>query len=144
MKIRIVDEEGLGTALMMDGFTDREIDNARQVIRSQFGEVAKTLLLSVLEKNIPETIEVRMVQNTAAEREERESIRLASFDSERSLEGSWVFVVYEVTVKYVLEGKEPDLLRTTIIHEMMHAADLSMIRLSRSFLGELIEKINKV
>ena len=144
MQIRIVDEEGLGTALMMDGFSDSEVENARQAIRSQFRDAAQMLFRGILEKKMPDTMEVRMVQNTAAEREERESVRLASFDSARSRDGFLVFLIYEATVKHVLEEKDAGLLRTTVIHEMTHAADFSMIRQCRGFLGRLADKISKM
>lgn len=84
MNILVKDEEGLGTALMMDGYSQNQIIEAKRAIRRLFSEAAEFVFLKIMGKELPETITVRMAQNDQDEIKGNKSVQLASFNAERS------------------------------------------------------------
>jgi hypothetical protein len=66
---------------------------------------------------------------------------LASFNSQLSRSDRLIFTVREVTVKIALMKSDNVLLKSTIIHEMIHAADQPMLVNSRKLLDTLRQEI---
>ena len=146
MQVQIIDQEGLEHVLMMKpySFSRSQIVDAKSRIRALFIESASMLFQGVLARKMPETIEVRMVQNTNDEMENG-GMRLASYDSSRSSNKSFAFVVYEVSMAHFIEEANTEKVRGVILHEMMHAADWVMIQHSQSLLNAISARIkNKI
>jgi len=128
MNIIIRDDQGLDTALMMDGYTREQRQEAKQVIRGQFRDTAQKVFEEVLGRSLPDTIIVNMSISDREEIKGETAARLASFNAELSRNGSLYFNIREITVKKVLNHSDATLFESTVIHEMLHAADLQMLR----------------
>lgn len=146
MTIIVKDEEGLGNALMMDGYTDPQICGAYDAIRDQFREAAVLVFSEIMGEPLPD----RMIVNTAPGfREDPETARiaaLASFNSILSRAGILVFNVHEDTIKGYLTGDEGEIgqFRATVVHEMMHAADLPELTRRNHTLQVINKKIDQL
>lgn len=87
MNIIIKDDQGLDTALMMDGYSKEQRQDAKQRIRTQFRDTAILVFQEILVKPFPETI---IVNTSISDREEikgESAARLASFNAELSRRG---------------------------------------------------------
>lgn len=126
MTIIVKDEEGLGNALMMDGYTDAQICDAYDAIRNQFRESAVLVFSEIMGEALPDRLIVNTAHSFREDPETAEIAALASFNSMLSRDGLLVFNVHENTIKGYLTGDEGEIgqFRSTVIHEMMHAADL--------------------
>ena len=142
MNIFIKDDQGLDTALMMDGYSREQRQNAKQAIRSQFRDTAHRVFLEILGKPLPETMIVNMAISDNEELKGESAARLASFDAELSRADSSIFTIREITVKTVLEHSDLTLFKSTVIHEMFHAADLPMLEDSDRLFDKLRKNIN--
>lgn len=144
MQVQLIDQEGLEQVLMMKpySFSRLQIVDAKRRIINIFKESASLLFQSVLATKIPESIEIRMVQNTNDELENG-GVRLASYDSSRSSNTSFAFVVYETSMARFIDEKDAEKVQAVILHEMMHAADWIMIQHSHHFLDTVSARIKK-
>lgn len=127
MNIIIRDDQGLDTALMMDGYSREQRQEAKQVIRGQFRETAHKVFEEILGRSLSDTIIVNMSISDREEIKGESAARLASFNAELSRNGSLYFNIREITVKTVLDHCDTTLFESTVIHEMFHAADLQML-----------------
>ncbi len=143
MNIYVRDEQGLDTVLMMDGYSREERQSAKQAIRAQFRETANKVFQEVLDKPLPESITVNMAVNDREEMKGESAARLASFNVELSRGGSSYFTVREITVKTILEQSDSQLLKSTVIHEMFHAADQYMLKSNREIFEDVEDDINE-
>jgi len=128
MNIIIRDDQGLDTALMMDGYSKEQRIDAKQIIRAQFRDTAIRVFQEILNKPLPETIIVNMSISDREEIKGESAARLASFNAELSRNGSLYFNIREITVKTVLDHSDTTLFESTVIHEMFHAADQQMLK----------------
>jgi len=143
MNIIIKDDQGLDTALMMDGYTGDQRMEAKQAIRSQFRNSATKVLQEVLDKPLPETITVNMTISKKEELKGESAALLACFNSELSRSDSFDFTIRELTVKKILAHSDLTLFKSTVIHEMFHAADLATLEENHRLFGDLRAKINE-
>ena len=127
MNIIIKDDQGLDTALMMDGYSKDERIEAKQTIRAQFRDTANKVFQDILGKPLPETMSVNMCISDNEELKGESAARLASYNVALSRANSAVFTVREITVKTLLKHEDTSLLESTVIHEMFHAADKQML-----------------
>lgn len=142
MNIIIRDDQGLDIALMMDGYSREQRQDAKQAIRAQFRDAANRLFQEILGKPLPETIIVNMAISDNEELKGESVARLASFNTELSRPDSSIFTIREITVKTVLEHSDLTLFKSTVIHEMFHAADLPMLEDSYRLFDKLRKNIN--
>ena len=142
MNIIIRDDQGLDTALMMDGYSREQRQDAKQAIRAQFKDTAHRVFLEILGKPLPETMIVNMAISDNEELKGESAARLASFNAELSRANSSIFTIREITVKTVLEHSDLTLFKSTTIHEMFHAADLPMLEDSYRLFDKLRKNIN--
>ncbi len=127
MNIFIRDDQGLDTALMMDGYSKEQRIEAKQEIRTEFRDTAHRVFVDVLDKPLPETITVNMAISDREELRGESAARLASYNVALSQANSAVFTIREITVKTLLNHEDLTLLKSTVIHEMFHAADKLML-----------------
>ncbi len=127
MNIIIKDDQGLDTALMMDGYSKEQRMDAKQIIRAQFRDTAIRVFQKILNKPLPKTIIVNMSISDREEIKGESAARLASFNAELSRNDSLYFNIREITVKTVLDHSDTKLFKSTVIHEMFHAADQQML-----------------
>lgn len=127
MNIIIRDDQGLDTALMMDGYSKEQRIDAKHIIRAQFRDTAIRVFQKILNKPLPETIIVNMSISDREEIKGESAARLASFNAELSRNDSLYFNIREITVKTVLDHSDTKLFKSTVIHEMFHAADQQML-----------------
>lgn len=143
MNIFVRDDQGLDTVLMMDGYSGEQRQNAKQAIRAQFRETASKVFQEVLGKPLPESITVNMAISDRDEMKGESAARLASFNVELSRGGSSFFTIREITVKTILEQSDSELLKSTVIHEMFHAADQYMLKSNREIFEDVEDDINE-
>ena len=145
MTIIVKDEQGLGNALMMDGYTDPQICKAYEAIRDCFRKTAHYVFSEVLETTLPSTIRIDTVQNVPDRFDGEESTLLAYFDSESSHDGVLCFAVHERSIKGFLreDGSGIDDFEATIVHEMMHAAGLPSLAFQNERLRIVLKKIRE-
>ena len=143
MNISVKDDQGLDTVLMMDGYSREQRQDAKRVIRAQFGEVANKVFQDVLGKPLPESIIVNMAISDREEMKGEGVARLASYNVELSRDGSSFFTIREITVKTILENSDSQLLKSTVIHEMFHAADQYMLKSNREMFEDVENDIYK-
>lgn len=146
MNIIIRDDQGLDTALMMDGYSKEQRMDAKQIIRGQFRDTAIRVFQEILTKPLPETIIVNMSISDREEIKGESAARLASFNAELSRKGALYFDIREITVKTILDHSDRSLFDSTVIHEMFHAADQQMLendcRLFESIRNDIYEEEN--
>lgn len=143
MNIIIKDDQGLDATLMMDGYSGEQRMEAKQVLRAAFRDTAVKVFQEVLDRPLPETITVNLAVSRNDELKGEGAARLASFNSELSRIDSFNFTIRELTVKKVLDHSDLTLFKSTVIHEMFHAADLSMLEENQRLFDGLREKINE-
>ena len=61
IKVIIKDEQGVGDALMKEGYVRDRVDEAKQLIRKQFEKAVKKVYVDVLDKFAPGIIVVGLV-----------------------------------------------------------------------------------
>lgn len=137
MNILIKDEQGLGFVLMMEKYSQAQIQAAKQTIRKQFRDTAKMVFSEVLDKPLPETLVVDLSQNTNEELKGDKNPLLAYFNSELSQTDHLIFSVREITVKIALAHGDDEKVRATVIHEMLHAADQPVLGRTSILLNDL-------
>lgn len=127
MNILIKDEQGLGFVLMMENYSQDQIQTAKETIRKQFKDIAKMVFSEVLGKPLPETMVVDLSQNTNEEMKGDKNPLLAYFNPQLSRTDHLIFSIREITVKEALAHSDDEKVRATVIHEMLHAADLPVL-----------------
>ena len=127
MNIIIKDDQGLDTALMMDGYSKEQRIEAKQAIRTEFRDTANRVFQDILGRTLPETIIVNMAISDNEELKGESAARLASYNVALSRATSAVFTIREITVKTLLNHQDLTLFESTVIHEMFHAADKQML-----------------
>lgn len=127
MSISIRDDQGLDTALMMEGYSSEQRQEAKRTIRVFFAEAASKVFQDILEKPLPETMIVNMAISNNEELHGESAARLAWFNVALSHTNAYSFTILEITVKTILNHDESTLLESTVIHEMFHAADLNTL-----------------
>lgn len=141
MIVKIKDDQGLDTVLMMDGYSREQRQSAKQTIRAQFRETANKVFGDVLDKPLPESITINMAISNREEMKGESAARLASFNVELSRGGSSFFTIREITVRTILEQTDNQLLKSTVIHEMFHAADQYMLKSNREIFEDIQDDI---
>ena len=142
MIIKIKDLAGLGTALMMKGYTQAQMQEAQDAIRKQFRETAELVLSTLLGAPLPETIVVRMELNDWEESDHTKDCSLACLNLSLSKNHTLVFSVYENTVKNILRHADDGRYVRTVVHEMMHAADMPLLKKNVALLIALSKEAN--
>ena len=127
MNIIIKDDQGLDTALMMDGYSKEQRNEARQAIRAQFRDTTNRVFLDILGKQVPETLTINMAISNRDELKGESAARLASYNVAISRVDSAVFTIREITVKALLNHEDLTMFKSTVTHETFHAADKQML-----------------
>lgn len=141
MNIIIRDGQGLDTALMMDGYSMVERQEAKQIIRSQFRETSHKVFEEVLDKPLPDSMTINMAISDREELSGESGARLASFNVALSRANSAMFTIREITVKTILDHKDLTLFKSTVTHEMFHAADKQMLENSHRLFDDIRDDI---
>lgn len=141
MNIIIRDDQGLDTALMMDGYSKEQRNEAKQAIRAQFRDTANRVFQDILGKPLPETLTVNMAISNRDELKGESAARLASYNVALSRADSAVFTIREITVKTLLNHEDLTLFKSTVIHEMFHAADKQMLDNSHRLFDAIMNDI---
>lgn len=138
MIIKIKELAGLGSALMMKGYTQAQLQEAKDAIRKQFRKAAELVFSAVLGAPLPESIVVQMEQKDRGELD----FSLASLDVASSENRTFVFSVYENTIQDIMRHANDGRFIRTVVHEMTHAADLSLLKKIFALLHALDDEAN--
>lgn len=132
MKISMIDDSSLGLLLGVEGYSDERLEEAYRTIQEKIYD-AVVLIFTHLDMPLPSTIWVELLPNTLEEMEGA-PVRQAGFNPESSDDDNLYFQVHEAVVRSILEKKDEGEWVDTVIHEMIHAADQSMLDKSRDLL----------
>ncbi len=138
MQVIVKDERELYKILLEESYTLEQIEAAKQTIGKIFEEAAMKIYAEILEKPLPKTILVSLAPTHPQMQD-----YVASFHSRQSRSRSLAFTVYEKTVKEVLSQCDEVEYKSTILHEMMHAADLPLLLKGHRLLDELQKEIHR-
>lgn len=136
MDTRVRDEQGVGMLLMMEGVPQEQFSQARKYIQQQFEHAAEVVYKDMLNKPLPDAIMIDLGQNNSEEMEEG-SVELAHFNAELSNDSHLFFTVRDIVIRRILDQVDLDEFESIVYHEMMHAADISMLAKSRKIFAEL-------
>jgi hypothetical protein len=142
MKVIVKDDQGLGIALKMDGYSQSQIQQAMQYIRKLLVEAAQKVFVDILGKTLPETIEMNLLldRKRIDEQEDVTTFTFAFFDSGMSRDNYIVFGIHEITAKIIIVDNETNILKGIFIHEMIHSADYFTLTKSYLHLDSVCEK----
>lgn len=138
MQVIVKDERELYKILLEESYTLEQIEAAKQTIGKIFEEAAMKIFAEILDKPLPKTILVSLAPTHPQMQD-----YVASFHSRQSRSRSLAFTVYEKTVKEVLSQCNEVEYKSTILHEMMHAADLPLLLKGHRLLDELQKEIHR-
>lgn len=142
MLVIIRDDQGVGAIFKQEKYSLEEITAAKDVLRDEFRYAAELVFERTLHVAMPQTIRVNLEQDS--EDEEGSSARLyASYTPRLSREDLIVFNVKEFAVRLLLKGEDREKLREVVIHEMIHAADSSLLNNAVRMVDELQEMVNQ-
>lgn len=133
INISVRDEQGLRESLSNDGFSQFQIDEAKDLIIKQFKESAKKLFVEILGKPLPKVFHVDFAIGHDDPSSHWET--LAGFLSKKSRENLLYFEIDKPLVKSVLEKGNSNRLQRSIFHELIHSADLSTLIQNRKLFG---------
>lgn len=142
MNIIIQDDQGLGTALSNNGFTQRQIIDVKGLIRTKFKEIASIVYSEVLQVEPPDTIVVQLAQNDNEELNGKKSAVLASYVHRLSTPEKRIFVVREKSLREILSGHSAKSFHNVVIHEMIHSADFSELQKTQALLKAISNDID--
>lgn len=143
MDIIIKDDQGLDTSLMMDGYSKEQRNEAKQSIRAQFRDTANRVFHDILGKHLPENLTVNMAISNREELKGESAARLASYNVALSRGNSAVFTIREITVKTLLNHEDLTMFKSTVTHEMFHAADKQMLENSHHLFDTIRNDIDE-
>ena len=135
-QIILIDQSGVQQALDFD-YRHQNCKTLYNDVRSEIKKVfaAKVEVIASL---FPEG-EIKINVNLEQEKKDETSETLASFDSERSGDGIFVFHVYYKTISQIAESilnpssnSVMNSFADTLLHELIHAADLSVLKESNA------------
>ena len=121
----------------MDGYPADKVSAVKDMIRNEASEISNMIFCEILKEELPQQIDVQLWQN----KDDNDS-SLACFMSGSSSHDKFVFAVYELAMKHVLDNGTKDVLRSTLIHEMVHAADWSKLNAYGNMLENISNRIN--
>ena len=133
INILVRDEQGLSESLSKDGFSQIQIDEAKELIIKQFEESVKKLFVEILCKPLPKTFCVDFAINQDDPSSNWET--LASFMTKKSRENLLYFEIYKSLGESVWVKGNNKRLQRTIFHELIHSADLNMLTHNRKLLS---------
>ena len=142
MNIIIQDDQGLGTALSNNGFTQRQIIDVKGLIQTKFKEIASIVYSEVLQVEPPDTIVVQLAQNDNEELNGKKSAVLASYVHRLSTPEKRIFVVREKSLREILSGHSAKSFHNVVIHEMIHSADFSELQKTQALLKAISNDID--
>ncbi len=142
MNIIIQDDQGLGTALSNNGFTQRQIIDVKGLVRTKFKEIASIVYSEVLQVEPPDTIVVQLAQNDNEELNGKKSAVLASYVHRLSTPEKRIFVVREKSLREILSGHSANSFHNVVIHEMIHSADFSELQKTQALLKAIRNDID--
>ena len=144
MRIIVRDNQGCGMSLMMEGYSQEQIAQAKQQIRQDFADAAKQIFETVLGKEAPDTIVIDLAQSDNEELEGERAASLASFDFYVSARtDQLVFTVREKTVIELIKCPDNANFKNVVLHELIHAADFPIIMKCAKMFEDLEKAINE-
>lgn len=133
IKVTIKDEQGVGDALMKEGYVRDRVDDAKQLIRKQFEKAVKKVYVDVLGKFVPS-----IVVSFVSESEKTNGWQMyGRFKWKQSSEFQIFFEVNKPLVVSVLREGVNETLKGVAVHEVIHAADQKMINQSHKLIDTI-------
>jgi hypothetical protein len=146
MEIKILDNAGIQYALEFDlkkTGTKVDFQEIKAIIKQSFKRQIEKIIDFV--PNVSETIiKINLEQTRESDSQEENYTTLACFDGERSQENEYFFRLYYPTIKEIaLSRIDEEALfpvssdfENTILHELIHAVDLKIIKETQSLRAE--------
>lgn len=141
-QITIKDVEGLDKTLLDEGYTLEEIEHTGDFIMDLFDKAAVMVFRNILASHLPESVEIRLVRDKEPVFDVwHQSIELAGLCIESSQPNHLVFLVREFMFRSIIDEEDNGYYIVTAVHEMMHAADLPILKNEIAYLDAAKRKV---
>ena len=112
-------------SLLEEQYSTQEILYVENFILDLFDKAASVVFGEVLEKPLPESIEINLLRDKEPVYDIwRQNFEIARFDAESSRSGNFVFVVREFMFRSIIDEEDNGYFIVTALQEMTRAADL--------------------
>lgn len=137
-QIVINDVEQLENMLVEEEYPRESIQFTKDYIADLFDKAAITVFCDVLGKPLPDCIEIRLVRDKEpVENIWYQSIMMASMSVEKSCFDHFVFNITEFVFRSIIDKEDNGYFVRVALHEMMHAADLRLVKEGFGVLDEI-------
>ena len=133
MEVVVKDEQGLGALLLEQGYSQVQIERAKQTVQRLYEDAAQRVFSEALGWPLPKHVVVEIAPN-GTNRFGEESRELACFVASQGSTDCICFTVYDKLVQYILRMDE---IVDTAFHEMMHAADCGLIMQNQKLIATI-------
>jgi hypothetical protein len=138
IKVNVSDKQNVVESLKEEGYSEAKLDSFVKTQKLRFMAYANLVYWEILKKTPPQLITVNLVKK---EDDENPSMT-ASFLSQKSTDDHLIFEVYQPLVKRFLDNPIDITYTTTVIQEMMHAADHPTMERIDKVLDRFESKLN--
>lgn len=136
-QITLLDEEGLEKTLVEEGYTQDQIQYTTDFIKDLFDQAAVRIFHDMLAKPLPDSIKIRLLRDKEPVVDVwRQSFEMAGFVTKDHDPRHLVFFVREFVFRSIIDKEDNGYFIVTALHEMLHAADMSVIQSGNAFLDE--------
>lgn len=137
-KVNVRDKQNVVDALKAEGYSETELNAFIKIIAHRFMAYTKMVYGDLLKKKPPQLITVNLIK-VEDDTDQRTTV---SFLSYKSSNDHLFFEIYQPLFKRGLDHPTDSTFSTTVIHEMMHAADLPTMEQINKVLNRLKRKMN--
>jgi hypothetical protein len=138
IKVNVRDKQKVVDTLKAEGYPEATLNSFIKTIKLEFMAYANLAYLEILRKTPPQLITVNLVNKESDENQ----FMTISFLSQKSNNDHLLFEIHQPFIKRVLDNPTDRTYATTMIHEMMHAADLTTTERIDEVLNRFESKLN--
>lgn len=138
IKVNVRDKQNVVDSLKTEGYPEAKLSSFIKTIKLEFIAYANLVYWEILKKTPPQLITVNLVKE---ENNDSPSMTV-SFLSRKSDNDHLLFEIHQPLIKRVLDDPTDRTYVTAVIHEMMHAADLTTTERIDKVLDRFESKLN--
>lgn len=138
IKVNVRDKQNVVESLKKEGYSEAALDSFIKNQKLRFMAYANLVYWEILKKTPPQLITVNLVKKESDENQ----FMTVSFLSQKSSDDHIFFEIYQPLIKRVLDNPIDITYTTSVIHEMMHAADHPTMERINKVLDRFESKLN--
>lgn len=137
IKVNVRDKQNVVDSLKTEGYPDAKLNSFIKTTQLEFMAYANLVYLEILKKTPPQLITVNLVKEG-----DENPFMAVSFLSKKSNNDHLLFEIHQPLIKRVLDEPTDRTYATTVMHEMMHAADHTTTERIDKILDRFENKLN--